>query len=244
VGTAVSGLFITVIRAIILVISGADNSSYIPAVIYFSLAIMFNIITILMNIYFCNSDVYRDKIDAFKVKHDIELTTENKRSLSNNKSITNEYVKEEERVEKQKYLITMKETFVNIFPYPLILIANYIVTFMLFPGPTLSKTFPGMPVSWSVITFLLSYNIGDTVGKYLGSIDNIFNKYSLIFSLFARIIFFLPIIVLADGTAEEDSLLNNFIFPFMNQFLFGVTNGFVTSIHLIIKIAPSSWPSE
>lgn len=124
------------------------------------------------------------------------------------------------------------------------LIANYIITFMLFPGPSLSKTFPGMPKSWSVVTFLMAYNIGDTVGKYLGSIDDIFNKYSLIFALFSRCIFFLPIIVLSNGSDGDDYLLNNYAFPFFNQFIFGVTNGFVTSTSLSMQIAPSSWPSR
>lgn len=62
VGTAISGLSITIIRAIILAIAGADNTSYIPTTIYFLIAIGFNIAAIVMNIYFCNSDVYRDKI--------------------------------------------------------------------------------------------------------------------------------------------------------------------------------------
>lgn len=138
----------------------------------------------------------------------------------------------------------MKETFLNIFPYPLVLIANYIITFMLFPGPSLSKTFPGMSMSWSVVTFLMAYNTGDTVGKYLGSIDNIFNKYSLLFALFSRCIFFLPIIVMSNGSDGDDILLNNYIFPFLNQFLFGVTNGFVTSTISSMQTAPSSWPSR
>ena len=55
-----------------------------------------------------------------------------------------------------------------IFPIPLILMLNFIITFILFPGPSLKKTFPEIPISWSVIFFLLSYNAGDTIGKYLG----------------------------------------------------------------------------
>jgi hypothetical protein len=70
VGTAVSGLFITTIRAVILAVAGSDNTSYMPAVIYFSLAIAVNIFVIFMNVYFCRSRVYRDKIDAFMIKHD------------------------------------------------------------------------------------------------------------------------------------------------------------------------------
>lgn len=93
---------------------------------------------------------------------------------------------------------TMKETFIDVFPYPLILIVNYVITFMLFPGPSLKKTFNYIPISWSNIIFLLAYNIGDTVGKFIPSIDNIFNKYSLIFVFFSRFIFFLPIIVMSN----------------------------------------------
>jgi hypothetical protein len=94
----------------------------------------------------------------------------------------------------------MKETFKDIFPFPLILICNYIITFTLFPGPTLSKTFASMPIPWSVVTFLMAYNIGDTVGKYAAEITGIFNKYSLIYAFFGRMVFYLPIIILANGS--------------------------------------------
>lgn len=70
VGTAVSGLFITSIRVIILAVAGSDNSAYLPTIIYFVIAIGVNIMVIFMNIAFCRSDVYRDKIDAFMIKHD------------------------------------------------------------------------------------------------------------------------------------------------------------------------------
>lgn len=138
----------------------------------------------------------------------------------------------------------MAETFKDIFPFPLILIVNYIITFMLFPGPTLSKTFPSIPIPWSNVIFLLAYNIGDTVGKFVAGLDSIFNKYSLIYSFFGRAVFYLPIIVMADGTDLDDELLNNLVFPFVNQFLFGVTNGFVTSKSYPIQIAASSYLSK
>lgn len=78
VGTAISGLFITIIRVIILAIT-EDSSSSVPTVIYFALAIFFNIFAIMMNIYFCNSEVYRDKIEAFMVAKDEEII-DNKKS--------------------------------------------------------------------------------------------------------------------------------------------------------------------
>lgn len=70
VGTAVSGLFITAIRAIVLAVAGDDRSAIMPTIIYFCIAIGVNMCVIVMNIFFCRSEVYRDKIDAFLLNHD------------------------------------------------------------------------------------------------------------------------------------------------------------------------------
>lgn len=70
IGTAVSGLFLTTIRAIVLAVGGSDNSAVLPTAIYFCIAIGVNICVIIMNVHFCRSNVYRDKIDAFLIKHD------------------------------------------------------------------------------------------------------------------------------------------------------------------------------
>jgi hypothetical protein len=43
---------------------------------------------------------------------------------------------------------------------------TFVITFTLFPGPSLDKKIKGLDTSWSVILILLMYNIGDTVGKY------------------------------------------------------------------------------
>lgn len=72
------------------------------------------------------------------------------------------------------------------------------------------------------------------MGKYMGSINNIVNRQSLIFAVVSRCIFFVPIIALSNKSDEGDFLLDNYAFPFFNQFLFGVTNGFVTSMPTII----------
>lgn len=79
VGTAISGLFITTIRVVILAVT-EDSSSSTPTIIYFALAIFFNILAIIMNIYFCNSEVFKDKIEAFMVPKDDNLIDEKKDS--------------------------------------------------------------------------------------------------------------------------------------------------------------------
>jgi len=39
---------------------------------------------------------------------------------------------------------------------------------------------------------------------------------------------------MANGTDQNDSLVNNSVFPFINQLLFGITNGFCISNKLFI----------
>lgn len=70
VGTALSGLFITLIRMIILAIAGANNDSIYPIIIYFAIAIAFNTGDLFLNRAFCASTVYYEKIDAFLLHHD------------------------------------------------------------------------------------------------------------------------------------------------------------------------------
>jgi equilibrative nucleoside transporter 1/2/3 len=70
VGTALSGMFITGIRVIILGIAGAGNQSIYPIIIYFVLAIIFNTFDLILNRVFCTSPVYYEKIDAFLLHHD------------------------------------------------------------------------------------------------------------------------------------------------------------------------------
>ena len=60
VGTAVSGLFMVLVRIIITLFFGTDdNSSFLPILIYFVIALSVNTADIFMNIKFCKSDVYK-----------------------------------------------------------------------------------------------------------------------------------------------------------------------------------------
>lgn len=70
VGTAVSGLFITFIRIVMLAIFGSDDTLITPIIIYFVLALIFNTFDLFMNIDFCKSQVYKQKIQKFLVKND------------------------------------------------------------------------------------------------------------------------------------------------------------------------------
>lgn len=71
VGTAASGLLITIIRAIITAIFGSDDDSVTPIIIYFAITLALNTFNIFLNIRFCRSSVYKHKIDHFLVHRDV-----------------------------------------------------------------------------------------------------------------------------------------------------------------------------
>lgn len=89
VGTAVSGLFITVVRMIVLAIFGPDNTLVTPIIIYFAMALAFNTFDLFMNIAFCKSEVYKHKIDKFIVNTDKTLLTTEEKSINLESHLTN-----------------------------------------------------------------------------------------------------------------------------------------------------------
>lgn len=123
------------------------------------------------------------------------------------------------------------------------LLSNYVITFFVFPGPTTLKTF-NFSATWSAIIFVMMFNLGDISGKYMVVFKGIFNKASTIYLLLARLYFVFTITILATRAVDNDILMNNVVFPFINQFLFGLSNGLLTSTLLFKKTAASSSPSQ
>ena len=125
----------------------------------------------------------------------------------------------------------MKETFFQIVPYPLLILGTFIVTFILFPGPTFSRKFDSDVINgtWAIILLNLSFNLGDTTGKYTAELKNAFNPVSLYYMFFSRFFFFLTITFMATYADKGDVLTDNVVFPFINLFLCGFTNGFCLS---------------
>lgn len=78
------------------------------------------------------------------------------------------------------------------------------------------------------------YGLGDTVGKKFADFPWFFNKQSTIYLLFSRLFFFYTLTYLANGAANGDPSVNNEIWPFINQLLFGITNGMMTSTHFLM----------
>lgn len=110
VGTAVSGLFITVVRMVILAAFGSSNESIAPIVIYFIIAIIFNTMDLFINIRFCKSAVYKDKIDHFLVHREASPLQDHEESILETNDLSPEdaaVVAEERRIEEQSYFKTL-----------------------------------------------------------------------------------------------------------------------------------------
>jgi hypothetical protein len=75
----------------------------------------------------------------------------------------------------------------------------------------------------------MMYNIGDFAGKLVCDFRWSFNALSTKYLFFARLFFFYTIPIMTKNYMKQDHLLNNNIFPFINQFLFAFTNGVVVS---------------
>ncbi len=73
IGTAASGLMIIVVRAIVTGIFGADDQSNVaPIVIYFALAIGFNMFDLFLNFRLFSMREYIDKIETVNIKQDAD----------------------------------------------------------------------------------------------------------------------------------------------------------------------------
>ena len=102
---------------------------------------------------------------------------------------------------------------------------------MLFPNLSLARS-TDLPGIWTVLLFLFTYNLGDFAGKIIGDFRGSFNALSMVFLFFSRLFFFYTIPMMVVSYTQEDHVLNNNFFPFINQFLFALTNGFVTSKYI------------
>ena len=121
-----------------------------------------------------------------------------------------------------------------IFPYPILIFINYIITFLVFPNLSIKKKYEDLDFVWSSLLFLFTYNVGDTIGKFLCDYRWTFNKHSVFYMFITRGYFILVIPLLATTYFDDDSLINNYVFPYLVQLLFSITNGVVTSNLCII----------
>ena len=122
------------------------------------------------------------------------------------------------------------DTFFSIWKevalFSVLLVLNYVQTFMLFPGVSFMRMLSGMSPAWSVLILLTSFNIMDFVAKIMSGYRHHYNKYSVIGMLLFRFLFFATFIILARNSLA--GFLTSDIWAVVNIGLFGGLNGYLT----------------
>lgn len=132
------------------------------------------------------------------------------------------------------YFKLLYETSKCTFPYPIIIFANYIITFLVFPNLTINKKYNDIEFVWSALLFIFTYNVGDTIGKFICDYRWTFNAHSIMYMFASRAYFIIAIPLLATTVFDDDVLVDNYVYPFVVQLLFSITNGVVTGNFLLI----------
>lgn len=134
----------------------------------------------------------------------------------------------------------MRSIYRVVYPYPLLIFFDVLITFTLFPNLVLAKNTSFGPL-WTNVIFIFVYNVADFIGKFVADFRKSFNSYSIIYLLFARVFFYYTIPLLVKRFTNADELMNNNYFPFLNLFLFAFSNGFVLSKYSLIQMGLLFW---
>ncbi|CAD8142943.1 unnamed protein product [Paramecium octaurelia] len=256
IGTGASGTIITIFRLISLAAIDSEKSIFL----YIGIAVLWNIGAIFMYFAFTKTPQYRKIIQAHKkgrksvLVHDQIITQEEPDNLVQNDSVISDIIDPEtfnqinqtqdsnpkidnqvtnkttDQISIEKMNVIQTLVWINkvAFPIPLLLVILYIQTFMMFPGVAFQKSFDPDFINWGQCFISLGYNIGDTLGKFLAGNRKLFNLQILIGLFLGRFVFFYTYIAIAKGTLDADWI------SYLNTFLFGTINGFITTGYMIL----------
>ncbi|CAD8054442.1 unnamed protein product [Paramecium sonneborni] len=256
IGTGASGTIITIFRLISLAAINSEKSIFL----YIGIAVLWNIGAIVMYFAFTKTPQYRKIIQAHKkgrksvLVHDQIITQDEPDDVKQNDSLISDIMnseianqinitqdshpntenqltnqnKDQISIEKMNVIQTLIWINKVAFPIPLLIVILYVQTFMMFPGVAFQKSFDSDFINWGQCFISLGYNMGDTLGKFLAGNRKLFNLQILIGLFLARFIFYYTYIAIAKGTLDANWI------SYMNTFLFGTFNGFITTGYMIL----------
>lgn len=106
----------------------------------------------------------------------------------------------------------------------------YLVTLSIFPGYITEDVHSAYLGNWYPVLLILGYNVFDLLGKMLTSVYIIKSQKLMISGSFARLVFFPLFYMVLHGP----SVLRTEVLVFILTSLLGVTNGYFTSVHMIV----------
>jgi equilibrative nucleoside transporter 1/2/3 len=119
-----------------------------------------------------------------------------------------------------------------VMPMPLMMVINYLQTFMLFPGITLLQTSTFLTdKSWAGLMYITIYNLFDSVGKLLTEYRKAYNFWTITILFFLRFVFYYSFYLIV---STDNAITNQDWFRILNTALFAASNGYVTSALFVL----------
>lgn len=106
----------------------------------------------------------------------------------------------------------------------------YVVTMSIFPGYITEDVHSAFLGDWYPVLLIASYNIADLTGKILTSVYMVENQNLMVRGCFGRLIFFPLFYTVLHGPA----FFRTEVPVFLLTFLLGLSNGYLTSVLLIV----------
>lgn len=123
---------------------------------------------------------------------------------------------------------------------------SFLITFLLYPGVLLATKFDFLgntksAKSWFNILMITIFSSGDSIGRYLAGVKQLFSHKTIIILSLARWIFFITSILI-EVAVQPSFLFKSDWFRIVNMFLVSTTNGYVVS--LIMMYGPQVVPQK
>ena len=218
VGASLGGLVIASVRAIVIAVMGPKSNDQGAIAVYFGVSMLGNFVDLVMNLQFFQSSLYYEKVWPYELVKSNPMTKLSETDVASLSTIQSFPI--------DSYVERLKEAHRSVFPYHLYLLVNYSLSIALFPAMVLKRHYQ-LPGAWPLTILTMCYSMGDALGKAFCYRRNLFNAYTVLFTLLFRLYFLWSVVLLTFPLT--DWLFNNDLHAYVNLLVFGMCGGLVTS---------------
>lgn len=217
-GTGLAGLIMNALRALAIV-SLSNEGELMEIIVYFVAAGLIIAACMVIHPIFTRSYLCKYYVGELKTSE-----------LSDDQTV--DLIKSVTKPSKGKKMREVIGVFKEVHFFVLLLLFNYLVNFIVFPGVMLEKPLHSMTDDWKVVSMLAMFNLFDIVGKNLAQYRHLYSKWRIFGTVMARMIFIGLFVIQA--VTSSIAVFNTVWFGYLNIALFGLTNGFVTTALFIL----------
>lgn len=227
-GFSISGVFITLIRIILLsIFDESDQYNFVCMLIYYGISFLFVILSLFVFLKFHRETKKTE--NELKINRDILSEEETQENLNSENRKTLEKFKKKENTNFFKlFWLSIQEA----FPYSILMFVLYSQTFFSYPGLALGYNKLNSSKAWNEVILVMLMNCFDLIGRYSASLNFFSSKISCSIFINMRFLFCITFSLLYFQI--DFSLINNNYFCIINMILFAFTHGYSNCI-LFIK---------